>query len=70
MKTYEATEEGFFLGKFYAVGDRDRFHPRQIENDAHRWRLVDVKAAAVESAKAAAAAATPSPRRGRKGTED
>lgn len=70
MKTYEATADGFFLGKFYSAGDRDRFHPRQVENDLHRWRHVDVKAAAVEAAKAAAAAAAPSPRRGRKGTED
>jgi len=43
---YEFTEDGWFLGTYYKAGDRETFHPRQVEHDLHRMKLVAAVAAA------------------------
>ena len=40
MKTYEFTQDAWFLHTFYKAGDRIRLHPRQAESNLHILRLV------------------------------
>jgi hypothetical protein len=50
---YEFTEDGFFLGRFYKAGARERFAPTQVKFDLHRMKLVEKPAKAPAKSKGA-----------------
>lgn len=51
--TFEFTQEGFFDGDYYRVGDRISLYPVQAKFETHRLRRVIVEKLAPVSAKQA-----------------
>lgn len=49
--TYEFTQEGFFNGDFYRVGDTIRLHPKQAKFEGHRLQALKVEKTPSKGAK-------------------